>query len=274
MTSMNGLEQLLDNSVFELIPMKNTLERAGVLPPGTRVSVTASPVKGMSATVELSAELTSIGLEVVPHISARLTKTKGELEGIVERLTALGIDEVFVVGGDADDPGDFVDAMDLIRHLDTLDHPFSRIGVTGYPEGHPAISDELLMRALIDKQPYASSVTTQMCFDPDAIRDWVLAIRDRGIELPVIVGIPGVTELTKLIGISARIGVGTSLRFLSKNRSLAAKLLKPYAPDDLVDALADLTEEAGLGIHGLHIYTFNQVEATLDWHHGLRSSLP
>jgi methylenetetrahydrofolate reductase (NADPH) len=163
--------------------------------------------------------------------------------------------------------------MDLIRHLDTLDHSFTRIGVTGYPEGHPDISDELLMRALIDKQPYASSVTTQMCFDPDAIRDWVLQIRDRGVELPVILGIPGVTELTKLIGISARIGVGTSLRFLSRNRSLATKFLKPYAPDDLVDSLGELAEDPELGIGGLHIYTFNQVEATLDWHRGRRASI-
>ncbi len=270
---MNGLKRLLDNSSFELIPMKTTFEKAGALPAGTRVSVTASPAKGMEATVELTEQLTAIGLDVVPHISARLTKSKSELEGIVERLDALELEEIFVVGGDADDPGDFVDAMDLIRHLDTLDHPFSRIGVTGYPEGHPDISDELLMRALVDKQPYASSVTTQMCFDPDAIRDWVLAIRDRGIDLPVIIGIPGVTELTKLIGISARIGVGTSLRFLSKNRSLASKLLKPYAPDELVDSLAELADDPGLGIAGLHIYTFNQVEATFGWHRDRRTSI-
>ena len=165
------------------------------------------------------------------------------------------------------------DAMALIRHLDTLDHPFTRIGVTGYPEGHPKIDDDLLIQALLDKQPYASSVTTQMCFDVEAIRSWIVRIRDLGIDLPVTIGIPGVTELTKLIGISARIGVGTSLRFLSKNRSLATKLLRPYAPDDLVGSLAELAEDPALGVNGLHIYTFNQVEATFEWYLETRASV-
>jgi methylenetetrahydrofolate reductase (NADPH) len=269
---MNGVKLLLDNSAFELIPTKTTFEKAHLLPSGTRVSVTASPVKGMAATVELTEELTSIGLDVVPHISARLTKSKGELESIVDRLGALGLEEIFVIGGDADGPGAFIDAMGLLRHLDTLDHPFSRIGVAGYPEGHPNISDDLLMQALLDKQPYASSVTTQMCFDPNAIRDWVVRIRDIGVELPVIIGIPGVSKLTKLIGISARIGVNTSLRFLSKNRSVATKLLKSYAPDDLIDSIAELAEDPDLRIVGLHIYTFNQIESTLEWHTRRRAS--
>lgn len=271
---MNGLERLLDNSAFELIPMKTTLEKAQILPAGTKVSVTASPAKGMGATVDLAEELIEMGLDVIPHISARLTKSESELEEIVARLRAMGVPEIFVVGGDADDPGDFFDAMALIRHLDTLDHPFSRIGVTGYPEGHPDIDDDLLIQSLLDKQPFASSVTTQMCFDIDAIRSWIVRIRTLGVDLPVVIGIPGVTELTKLIGISARIGVGTSLRFLSKNRSLATKLLKPYAPDDLVDSLAELAEDPELGIRGLHIYTFNQVEATLEWYQERQAAIP
>ena len=263
---MNGMQRLLENTVFELIPMKTTLEKAQSLPAGTTVSITASPVKGMGATVDLAEELVEMGLDVIPHLSARLTKSKAELEEIVDRLAAIDITEIFVVGGDADDPGDFFDAMALIAHLDTLHHPFSRIGVTGYPEGHPKIEDDLLIEALLDKQPFASSVTTQMCFDVEAIRSWIVRIRDLGIDLPVMIGIPGVTELTKLIGISARIGVGTSLRFLSKNRSLAAKLLRPYAPDDLVESLAELADEPDLGVSGLHIYTFNQVEATFEWY--------
>jgi methylenetetrahydrofolate reductase (NADPH) len=262
---MNGMQRLLGNSVFELIPMKSTLEKAQLLPPGTKVSITASPAKGMRATIDLAEECVEMGLEVVPHISARLTKSKEELEGIVGRLEEIGISEIFVVGGDADDPGDFFDAMDLIGYLDTIGHPFTKLGVTGYPEGHPNIDDDLLIEALVEKQPYATTVTTQMCFDVEAIRSWILRIRSIGIALPVVIGIPGVTELTKLIGISARIGVGTSLRFLSKNRSLAAKLLRPYTPDDLVSSIAELADDPELGVTGLHIYTFNQVEATLEW---------
>lgn len=269
----SGLRTLLDNSGFELIPMKSTADKALALPAGTTVSVTASPAKGMSATVELTEEFVEMGLDVIPHLSARLTKSRAELRGILARLEEIGTREVFVVGGDADDPGEHRDAMDLIRAMEDIGHPFDALGVTGYPEGHPSISEEMLMQALIEKQPHATSITTQMCFDVGAIERWIRHIRANGIELPVKIGIPGVTDVTKLIGISMRIGVGTSLRFISKNRSLATQLLKPYSPAALVHELAALTEQPDLGICGLHIYTFNQVEATLAWYLEERQAL-
>ena len=270
----NGLRTLLDNSGFELIPMKSTADKALALPSGTTVSVTASPAKGMSATVDLTEQFVGMGLDVIPHMSARLTKSRAELRGILARLEEIGTRQVFVVGGDAEDPGEYRDAMDLIRAMEDIGHPFDAIGVTGYPEGHPFIPDELLMQALIEKQPHASWITTQMCFDVGAIERWVTEIRANGIELPVKIGIPGVTDVTKLIGISMRIGVGTSLRFISKNRSLATQLLKPYSPANLVGDLAALAEQPDLGIGGLHIYTFNQVEATLAWYLEEREALP
>lgn len=256
---------LLGNTVFELIPMKTTLEKARLFSPGSSVSVTASPTQPMSATVDVSERLARLGLEVVPHVSARLTKSRSELAEIVERLRASEIDEIFVVGGDTDDPGEFFDAMALLDALTSMGSPFGRIGIAGYPEGHPDISDDALMDALIAKAPYASSVTTQMCFDAASIERWVRTIRNRGVTLPVLVGVPGVTDLTKLMSISARIGVGTSLRFLSKNRGLAGKLLRPYSPDTLVDSIAGIAGDPSLDIVGLHVYTFNQVEPTLQW---------
>lgn len=256
---------LLANTTFELIPMKSAAERAQSIPAGTRVSVTASPAKDMAATVDLAEQLTELGLEVIPHLSARLTKTTAELDEIVRRLEAIGTQEVFVVGGDATDPGEFFDAMALIERLVAIGQPFARVGVTGYPEGHPHISDDELMDALIEKLPYAAYVTTQMCFDPAAIERWVTAIRGRAIDLPVVVGVPGVTDITKLMTVSARIGVGTSLRFLAKNRSFATRLLRPYSPDELVESVAGIATDSSLGIVGLHVYTFNQVDATLEW---------
>ena len=50
-----------------------------------------------------------------------------------------------------------------------LGHPFDEIGVPAYPEGHPDIADDRLQAVLAQKQPFADYMTTQMCFDPDAI---------------------------------------------------------------------------------------------------------
>lgn len=262
-----GRSSLLDDVVFEIIPMRNAFEKAADLPAGASVSVTASPTRGMESTIDLSVRLAEHGYRVIPHLSARLTKSRSELESHVTRLAAAGVKHAFVVGGDDPEPGEFFDAMALIRSLETIDHPFIRIGVAGYPEGHPFISEERLVDALRDKQPYASHITTQMCFDAGHIATWLDARRGAGIELPVVVGVPGVIDTMKLMAIGARIGVGASLKYLSKNRRSVARLLRPgtFTPDDLIHDLAEIAADPTRGVIGVHLFTFNQVEPTLEW---------
>jgi methylenetetrahydrofolate reductase (NADPH) len=257
--------QLLDEASFELIPMKTTLAKAAALPPGCNVSVTASPAKGMDATMDLAVELRERGFQAVPHLSARMIKDRRELSGLLKRLKASEIDHVFVVGGDADEPGEFPDALALLREMADLGHDLADVGITGYPEGHPFISGDALRQALLDKQRYATYLATQMCFDVDGIETWIKGIRADGVKLPVKVGIPGVTDPVKLIGIAGRIGVGTSVRFLRKNRRAVWRLLFPgaYKPTRLLKSLGQL--DPGLGFFGLHIFTFNQVEPTVEW---------
>ena len=265
-TPVAGLtSQLLAESSFELIPMKTTLEKAAGLPPGSNVSVTASPAKGIDATVDLTIELRERGYLAVPHLSARMIKDRSQLSGLIKRIQGAGIDHVFVVGGDADEPGKFPDAFTLLREMSDLGHPFSDVGITGYPEGHPFISGDLLRQALIDKQRYATYLATQMCFDVPAIETWIKGIRTDGVKLPVKVGIPGVTDPVKLIGIAGRIGVGTSVRFLRKNRRAVWRLMFPgaYKPTRLLKKLGQL--DPRLGFYGLHIFTFNQIGPTVEW---------
>jgi methylenetetrahydrofolate reductase (NADPH) len=257
--------QLLAESSFEIIPMKTTLEKVAALPPGCNVSVTASPAKGIDATLDLTIELLERGFKAVPHLSARMIKDRAQLTGLMRRLERSSIDHVFVVGGDADDPGRFSDALSLLREMTDIGHDFSDVGVTGYPEGHPFISGDLLRQALIDKQRYATYVATQMCFDVPGIESWIRGTRLDGVKLPVKVGIPGVADPVKLIGIAGRIGVGTSVRFLRKNRRAVWRLMFPgaYKPTKLLKKLGDL--DPHLGFFGLHIFTFNQIAPTVAW---------
>ena len=73
-----------------------------------------------------------------------------------------------------------------------------------YPEGHADIADDVLERALRDKQRYATAMTTQMCFNPGAVARWLARMRAAGITLPLHLGVPGVAEIAKLMTISAR----------------------------------------------------------------------
>jgi methylenetetrahydrofolate reductase (NADPH) len=257
---------LLDVVTFEVIPLKGVIERARVLPAKTPVSITASPAKGLQATVDLALQLRELGYMVTPHISARMVNDRPELVRITRLLTEAGITDVLVVGGDADDYGKFKDSAALLREMADIGHSFAEVGITGYPEGHPFIPLDALRQAMLEKQRYATYVTTQMCFDPAAFATWLKDTRRDGVKLPVMVGVPGVVDPLRLARVAARIGVGTSIRYVKKNRAALVRMLRPgsYRPGKLVRALHTL--DPSLGLVGLHLFTFNQVGPTWKWY--------
>jgi methylenetetrahydrofolate reductase (NADPH) len=173
-----------------------------------------------------------------------------------------------VIGGDADPPADgYADAGDLLEELAGIAHPFARIGIGGYPEGHPLVSDDRLLEALLRKQPFASHIVTQLCFDAGALGTWAEGIRAAGVGLPIVVGLPGVVERKRLAEISLKSGVGASLRYLRKHGRQIVTLARSrrYDPTPLARDIAAHAADASLGLRGAHLFTFNQVESTRDW---------
>ncbi len=249
------------------MPLRGAIELASFLPRGATVSVTASPAKGLEATVDFAGQLRAAGFRAVPHLSARMIRDGAHLRDLLDRLDAADVDRAFVVGGDATEPGAYPDGLSLLRAMAEAGHRIGEIGIPGYPEGHPFIARDRLREALADKQPFASYMTTQLCFDATAIGAWLRGCRAEGIRLPVHVGVPGVAEVRKLVEISARIGIGDSRRFLSKNLGLVGRLVRPggYRPDGLLSSLAPLLADPAADVSGIHLYTFNQVETTEAW---------
>src|SRR4029453_9880125 len=193
-----ALARILTSPTFELVPLKNAVGNAAFLPPRATVSVTASPAKGIEATVALCEQLQGLGFRAVPHLSARMVRDRSHLADLIAWLEGAGVDRAFVVGGDEKEPGDYPDGLSLLRAMHDIGHPLSEIGILCYPEGPPFIADRLLLAALRDKAPYASYMTTQLCFDPGAIATWLAARRADGITLPVHVGIPRLAAPPKL----------------------------------------------------------------------------
>lgn len=271
-----AFDRVLADPTFELIPLKNARDQAAALPRGATVSVTASPGKGIEATVELTIELELAGLRAIPHLSARMIRDRAHLAELLARLADEGIDRAFVVGGDADEPGEFLDALSLIRAMADLGRLPSEIGVGCYPQGHPDIADDALLQALRDKAPFAQYMTTQLCFDPAAIGAFIVARRAEGNTLPVKIGLPGVAEIPKLISISARIGVKDASKFILKNARFVGALLRSggiYRPTALVEKLAPLIADPAANVLGFHVYTFNNVPATVEWRDHQRNSI-
>ena len=271
-----ALARVLADPTFELIPLKNVREQAAALPRGAEISVTASPGKGIEATVELAIELEGTGLRAIPHLSARMIRDRAHLATLLSRLRDAGIDRAFVVGGDADEPGEFLDGLSLLRAMADLDQSPAELGCPCYPQGHPDIPDEALARALRDKAPLVQYMTTQLCFDPKAIAGFIAEQRADGVELPVKLGIPGVAEIPKLMSISARIGVKDASKFVLRNYRFVGQLLKSggiYKPSRLMQDLAPVIADPAARVMGLHVYTFNNVAATVAWRDELRGSL-
>lgn len=263
-----GLINALTHSRFEVVPIRGMDEQALYLPGGATVTVTCSPSRGIDNTLRVTAQLAEMGLHVVPHISARLVTGMPHLEAILRRLSDLRVREIFVMGGDVGKPvGTFSGALDLLLALEATGHDLTEIGVAAYPEGHPLLEDATLSQVLRDKQHLATYMVTQITFDPRAIISWLHRMRQEGIELPAYIGMPGVVDVGKLLRVSMRIGVGESIRFLSKRTGLIGGLLgrSSYGPTSLVEALAPYFGDPEYNIRALHLNTFNQVQSTEEW---------
>jgi len=272
----DALGRVLSNTTFELLPLASVHERIPFLPPGARVSVTASPAMGLDATVDLAIELQRRGFLAVPHLAARMVRDRARLSDLLARLAEGGVGRAFVVGGDATKPGEYPDGVALLRAIAELGTGPADIGVPCFPDGHPTIADAQLLSALREKLPFASWMTSQLCFDPAKIRGWIAERRAEGIETPVLVGVPGVTEPQRLLAISARIGVRDSRRFVAGNLRFVGRLVRSgghYRPDGLLADLAPAFADPAMRVAGLHIYTFNQVRATVEWRSAVLASL-
>jgi methylenetetrahydrofolate reductase (NADPH) len=271
-----ALARVLDDPTFELIPLKNIRDQAAALPRGAEVSVTASPGKGIEATVELAIELEGTGLRAIPHLSARMIRDRAHLAALLSRLHDAGIDRAFVVGGDADEPGEFLDGLSLLRAMADLGQLPAELGCPCYPQGHPDIPNETLAQALRDKAPLVQHMTTQLCFDPKAIAAFIEDRRAEGVDLPVKLGIPGVAEIPRLMAISARIGVKDASKFVLRNYRFVGQLLKSggiYRPSRLIRDLAPVIADPAARVIGLHVYTFNNVAPTVAWRDELRGDI-
>lgn len=271
-----GALELLEHPRFELVPVKGVETEIAHLPPGAQVAVTCSPTRGIENTLALSETLRDRGFGITPHISARLVEDNAHLKRVLRRLLDLEVDDLFIIGGDVRKPaGPFESALSLITVIRDFGYG-GAIGIASYPEAHPLIAAEDVWKALTRKQPYASYVVSQICFDPSRIAEWLGELRRRGIKLPVWIGWPGVVDRNKLMRIALRIGVGASTRFLTKHGNLVTQLLRPggFTPDELVQGLAPYVVDRRSNVAGYHINTFNQVENTERWRKEALDAMP
>lgn len=263
-----SVEDLVRSANIEVIPLKGAEEKVSAVPAGTAVTITCSPKFGLGRTLDHVAHARATGHRVVPHLAARMVKDQAELRDFVRRINDLGVDDLYVIGGDGDTPvGVYREASDILDALQEFEHGLTRIGVGCYPEGHPKASDEALLDALRRKQRHADYMVSQLCFDATAIVTWLADLRSSGIDLPLRIGLAAPLQTRKLIELSLKIGVGSSVGFLTKQHGFVGNLLlgRSYEPVDLLRDIAERISFDESRVEGLHMFSFNQVDATVAW---------
>ena len=240
--------------------------------PGTPVSVTFLATETVDQRMAAAALVRTLGLEPMPHLSARRIGSHAELEGMVSRAVAeAGARRMFLVAGDPPTPaGPFEDTLSLLRTGLFERHGVQTIGIAGHPEGHAIMDAAAVWRALLEKDAeirargMTTLIVTQFGFDAAPFLTWLSELRSRGVQAPVRLGIPGPAGIKTLLRFAAYCGVGASASVMAKYGLSIGKLLGTAGPDRLLEALADGLQPA----HGdvrLHFYPFGGVEKTVGW---------
>ena len=250
---------------YEVLPVGRSEAEAAAVGRPLAITITCSPRQGVDRTVDVATQIAALGHTAIPHLAARAIHDRAHLDALLRRLTEAGIDDAFVIAGDNPRPaGAIASAVELLALI--AEHPDRprRLGIAAYPEGHPLIERATLDAALPRKAEIADYLVTQMCFDPEALLRWIVATRRSGIDLPLYVGLPGDVERRRLLEVAMRIGVGTSIAFLRKQKGIGRLLGRPHdAAAHLHATFAPLVGDRELGVAGLHWFTFGRVRATL-----------
>ncbi|KAB1641231.1 methylenetetrahydrofolate reductase [Gulosibacter chungangensis] len=248
-------------------------EAASHLPAKTRVNVTFLATESLEQRVAGAKAVLDAGLTPVPHIAARRLKGQSELRKSLRVLQDAGASkQLFVVGGDPAVPeGPYASSFEVIESGILPEYGVEHVGIGGYPEGHPDISQDVLWEELEKKtralaaQGLEANILTQFGFDEAPILDWIAEVRKRGITAKIRIGVPGPAGVKRLLGFARRFGISSSAGIVKKYGFSLTNLMGTAGPDRLLETLAEHLDPEVHGDVGIHFYTFGGVAATSKW---------
>ncbi len=288
-TATAQVEAFLQGYSIEVMP--RTAEKIesfrDLLPKGTRVYIAhieGTPIEDMVATAR---RINAEGFTVMPHFPARIIPDKATLADWISRYQGeANVTQALLLGGGVNTPaGDFDSSMQMMET--GLFDGFKRLHVAGHPEGNKDIDksggDAIVLQALKWKQAFADrsdadmAIATQFCFEADPVIGWANRLAAEGIKLPIHIGVAGPAKLQTLIKFAIACGVGPSLRVLQKRAMDVTKLLLPYEPTDVINALAaHKAANPDFGIEQVHFFPLGGIKTNAAWatDHGGASGVP
>ncbi|WP_137700381.1 methylenetetrahydrofolate reductase [Marimonas lutisalis] len=248
------------------------------LPAGTRVYIAhieGTPIEDMVAT---AARLKREGFDAMPHFPARIIKDAATLENWIAMYQGeADVKQALLLAGGVDKPhGEFHCSMQLMETGLFDKAGFTRLHVAGHPEGNRDIDPDGGTRnvdeALQWKQKFSErtdakmALATQFAFEATPIIHWANALKEAGIDLPVHIGIAGPAKLQTMIKFAVTCGVGPSIRVLQRRAKDVSKLLLPYEPTEVVEALAaHKAAHPDFNIEQVHFFPLGGIKTNAQW---------
>ena len=251
--SKNLLKNFLNNFSIEVTPravakIENLSE---LIPTGTLVYIAhieGTPIEEM---VKTAKKINEQGSATMPHFPPRIIKDKKTLkEWISKYQNEANVKSALLLGGGVNKPyGEYDSSIQLIESELFDLAGFEKLYIAGHPEGNKDIdpdgSTKNIDQALFWKNEYKNrtdadmAITTQFCFDSKTVINWANDIKNKGVDIPIHIGIAGPAKLQTLLRYSIECGVGASIKILQKRALDLTKLLLPYKPTSIINELAE-----------------------------------
>jgi len=224
-------------------------------------------------TIRVTTEITKrTSIPTVAHLSC-VGSSKSDLTEILNQYKKAEIKSILAVRGDPEGgpkakwekvSGGF-DYADQLVELAVATGNF-KVGVAAFPDGHPAsnFDFEKDIDVLIRKEELgAKFATTQFFFESNKWHQLVERLAKRGSNLPIIAGILPITNLNQLNRMTELSGLQ-----IPKNISKRFEGVE-NSPEDVRKIGIDIATEMGqqlmnLQVPGVHFYTMNSAESTLE----------
>jgi len=274
------LADLVAASSLEFSPreLHRAAEMAALLPNDTCVYIPSLRGLPLGRMLDAVAALKAVGLDPVPHVSARRILDRDEFRDFLKTAVSRhGVHRVLIIGGDEPKPkGPFADSLKVIESGLLAECGVREIGVSGYPEGHPKISPSLLQQSFERKVQMAKDqniglyVVTQFSFSPARMVEFSSNLARTAPQVGIYMGVAGPTDPAALARYAQRCGVSVSLRALRTLGTGIARLVTHTDPREHVIALARYARSREpSNLVGLHLYSFGGVVRTAAWMHDL-----
>jgi len=273
--SNKSLKSFLNEFSIEVTPraVAKIENLSDLIPSGTLIYIAHIEGTPIDEMVKTARKINDQGYTTMPHFPARIIKDKNTLKDwILKYQNEANVYNALLLGGGVNKPyGEYDSSIQLIESELFDLAGFKKLYIAGHPEGNKDIDpdgstknvDEALSwkNKFKDRTDADMAITTQFCFDSKTVINWANDIKDKGIDIPVHIGIAGPAKLQTLLKYSLECGVGASIKILQKRAMDLKKLLLPYRPTSILTELAEYkSDNPNFNIEKVHFFPLGGVK--------------